>query len=307
MAGDQLAKDELEKLSHETGKPINLLVNDLANGEALPVKPLKRPYKDYRKAVKGRRGRRPMTDEEKAARKAEAARKKSPPEPIEETKQRKTGRKPRSVKPVKTYDLDEMTAKPSDEELVPSAKALLHGGGRRSIIDKHWDKILKCCYNGWSFKAIGKAIGISSQAMSMYFKRNPEKYELLANARMRLHDEMMDVLVAHAKSGRSNSWLPAITILERLFWTTWCRPEVKIQLMQLEQNSNETVQTFGGKTLQELAREIRQTHANNPNFQKAVEKLQGTAKKLEDGGLDAKAANIVLGTDDPSQEGGHDA
>ena len=73
MAGDQLAKDELEKLSHETGKPINLLVNDLANGEALPVKPLKRPYKDYRKAVKGRRGRKPMTDAEKAARKGKAA------------------------------------------------------------------------------------------------------------------------------------------------------------------------------------------------------------------------------------------
>ena len=43
MAGDQLAKDELQKLAHETGKPINLLVNDLANGEAVPVKQLKRP------------------------------------------------------------------------------------------------------------------------------------------------------------------------------------------------------------------------------------------------------------------------
>ena len=288
---------DLEKMAEEKGVRTSQLIKELAESDSGQVKPLKRPYKDYRKAVKGRRGRKPMTDEEKAARKAKAA---------AEKKLAKAKASQRE-KPVKTYDLDEMTEKPSDEELVPSAKALLHGGGRRSIIDKHWDKILKCCYNGWSFKSIGKAIGISSQAMSMYFKRNPEKYELLANARMRLHDEMMDVLVAHAKSGRANSWLPAITILERLFWTTWCRPEVKIQLMQLEQNSNETVQTFGGKTLQELAREIRQTHANNPNFQKAVEKLQGTARKLEDGGLDAKAANIVLGTDDPSQEGGHDA
>jgi len=288
---------DLEKMAEEKGVRTSQLIKELAESDSGQVKPLKRPYKDYRKAVKGRRGRKPMTDEEKAARKAKAA---------AEKKLAKAKASQRE-KPVKTYDLDEMTEKPSNEELVPSAKALLHGGGRRSIIDKHWDKILKCCYNGWSFKAIGKAIGISSQAMSMYFKRNPEKYELLANARMRLHDEMMDVLVAHAKSGRANSWLPAITILERLFWTTWCRPEVKIQLLQLEQNSNETVQTFGGKTLQELAREIRQTHANNPNFQKAVEKLQGTARKLEDGGLDAKAANIVLGTDDPSQEGGHDA
>jgi hypothetical protein len=180
------------------------------------------------------------------------------------------------------------------------------GNAKKSVFDVNWDKIVQCCYRGWTYKAICMSLGVSPMALVMYFKRHPDRKKILDNARMRLQSDMVDVLVASAKSGRSNSWLPACWLLERLFWTQFAKPEVKVQLMQMEQNTNETVQTFGGKTLEQLAREMRTLHAGNPHFEQAVESLKKESKRIEADGIPVD--DTLLGDTEVvgESEGGND-
>jgi hypothetical protein len=74
-------------------------------------------------------------------------------------------------------------------------------------------------------------------------------------------------------AARSGQWLPAAWWLERTCWQEFARPEVKLQLMDRMNNQNEVVQTFNGKSLQQINQELREKYQDNAKFQQATERV----------------------------------
>jgi len=201
--------------------------------------------------------------------------------------------------------LDEMVKRVPNVPRKPVTSDGSHRSGQTSIFDNQWPKILRCRQNGWTYSDIAQALGVSPQAFSVWLHRHPERREDLDNARMNLRNDMMDVMIGHAKAGRNNSFIAASIILERLWPRAFAQPQVQLQFAQLESAANETIQTFGGKTLQQLAQEMRQTLAGDPNFEKSVKRIDKEAKRLESEGYDVDLSVVNMITqpqDEPDQE-----
>jgi hypothetical protein len=163
-------------------------------------------------------------------------------------------------------------------------------------IESNWDKCLKAAKNGYEFQTIAKSIGVSERSFTYYLSKNPAKKQEIVNAKLAPRDLCVQVILKAAKSGQ---WLPAAWWLERTCWQEFARPEVKLQLMDRVMNQNEVVQTFNGKSLQQINEELRKDHGENPKFQRALE--SGSVEVDENGSqLDSgKSADF-------STEGGSD-
>lgn len=139
----------------------------------------------------------------------------------------------------------------------------------------HWDAILKACESGYELHQIAKSIGVSNATLGNFLTENPAARKALVQAKMKPRDLCVRTILAAAKDGQ---WLPAAWWLERTCWHEFAKPEVKLQLMDRASNQTESVQTFGGKTLAELNKELREQHSGNPQFQRALEQIRSSTE-----------------------------
>ena len=148
-------------------------------------------------------------------------------------------------------------------ELLASAPKWQKKAGRRykderlshvDMIRHHWPEILKAARNGYTFEEISASINIDRTAFHRYLRNYPDKKVELIRSKYQLRDEMLGVVV---KAARGGNWLPAMTLLERLFPQSFARPEIKLQMYDRMINSAETIeQRIGGKTMSEIKDEI---------------------------------------------------
>lgn len=188
--------------------------------------------------------------------------------------------------------IDELTRK-----VAPAARnkdGKLKAGVAMASIEQNWDKCLKAANNGYEFQTIAKSLGIGQRTFALYLKRNPKRKQQLIEAKLAPRDLCVQVILNAAKAGQ---WLPAAWWLERTCWQEFARPEVKLQLMDRVMNQNEVVQTFNGKSLQQINQELRQQHVENPNFQRAIGRSQPQVDEVRSE-LDSGGAA------DPDSEGG---
>lgn len=170
----------------------------------------------------------------------------------------------------------------------------LKPGSVAAILDSQWDKCLKAANNGYEFQTIAKTLGISHRAFLYWLKKHPKRKQQLIEAKLAPRDLCVQVILNAAKAGQ---WLPAAWWLERTCWQEFARPEVKLQMLDRVMNQNEVVQTFNGRSLQQINQELRQQHAENPNFQRAVGRNQPQ--------VDAVRSELDTGgTADSDSEGG---
>jgi hypothetical protein len=138
-------------------------------------------------------------------------------------------------------------------------------------IEENWPNILKAAQNGYEMQNIAKAVGVGERTFYKFLRRNPNKKTELVQARLKPRDTCVQVILNAAKNG---NWLPAAWWLERTCWQEFARPEVKLQLMDRMMNQNEVVQTFNGKSLQQINQELREKYGDNEGFQRATERVQ---------------------------------
>lgn len=168
-------------------------------------------------------------------------------------------------------------------EVLANKKAPTHKNGRAAygkvneIIQSQWPNMLKAAENGYEFSTIAKAIGISERTFQQFMQKNPAARQQLVQAKLKPRDLCVAVILNAAKSGQ---WLPAAWWLERTCWQEFARPEVKLQLMDRQMNQSEVVQTFGGKSLQQINQELRDKYGENPNFGRAVERSKDAVAKV---------------------------
>ncbi len=147
--------------------------------------------------------------------------------------------------------------------------AFKNGGGEQAVEDA-WPKVIKAAHNGYEMQNIAMAIGVSYRCFYKYLKKYPERKRELTEARFKPRDTCVQVILNAARSGQ---WLPAAWWLERTCWQEFARPEVKLQLMDRMNNQNEVVQTFNGKSLQQINQELREKYQDNAKFQQATERV----------------------------------
>lgn len=141
-----------------------------------------------------------------------------------------------------------------------------------------WDAILAACESGYDFSQIAKSIGVSNATFGKFLAENPEARQEIVRAKMKPRDLCVRTILQAAKRGE---WLPAAWWLERTCWQEFAKPEVKLQLLDRANNQNEVQQTFGGKTLAELNKELREQYNDNPDFKRALEQV--AAQTAENG------------------------
>lgn len=134
-----------------------------------------------------------------------------------------------------------------------------------------WDAILKACESGYELQQIAKSIGVSSATLGNFLAENPSARQALVQAKMKPRDLCVRTILNAAKEGQ---WLPAAWWLERTCWQEFAKPEVKLQLLDRATNQNEVQQTFGGKSLAEINKELREQYSGNPQFQRAMEQIR---------------------------------
>ena len=151
-------------------------------------------------------------------------------------------------------------------------------GQVKGTIERQWPNLLKAANNGYEFASMAKAIGISLRAFQVYLKRNPGRKHELVQGRLKIRDTAIGVILKAAKNG---NWIPAAWLLERLYWQEFSKPEVRLQLLDRAVNQTEVSQTFGGRSLQEINKELREVHGKNPDYKRTIEHSQ--ACTTEDG------------------------
>ena len=144
-------------------------------------------------------------------------------------------------------------------------------------IHENWHNLIKAAENGYEFNTMAKALGISERWFYKFLSKHPEKRAELVQARLKPRDTCVSVILNAAKSGQ---WLPAAWWLERTCWQEFARPEVKLQLMDRMLNQNEVVQTFNGKSLQQINAELREKYAENENFQRANQRSSSAVEQV---------------------------
>jgi hypothetical protein len=69
--------------------------------------------------------------------------------------------------------------------------------------------------------------------------------------------------------------------LERKHWQEFAKPEVSLQLLDRAEGQNEVVQTFGGKSLAEINKELREQHGGNPEFKRVLDKIDAEGDEIK--------------------------
>lgn len=173
----------------------------------------------------------------------------------------------------KKLSLDDMASKP--------APILRDGKARKGMSFRHilenWPNLIKAAENGYEFNTMAKALGVSERWFYKFLSQNPDRRAELIQARLKPRDTCVSVILNAAKSGQ---WLPAAWWLERTCWQEFARPEVKLQLMDRMLNQNEVVQTFNGKSLQQINSELREKYAENENFQRTLERSSPKVEQI---------------------------
>jgi len=173
-----------------------------------------------------------------------------------------------------TPTLEQMASTPikATQLSVKSAK-----GRVEKLINSQWKTILKAAENGYEFATIAKAIGVSEKVWAQFLAKHRAHRQQLIQAKLKPRDLCVQVILNAAKDGQ---WLPAAWWLERTCWQEFARPEVRLQLMDRENNQTEVVQTFGGKSLQQLNKELREQHGKNPQFRTAIEQSRPAVEEI---------------------------
>lgn len=139
------------------------------------------------------------------------------------------------------------------------------GYPQRKIIANNWDKILKAIGNGYSNVEICNVFGICRKTYYSYLQDNPHRKAEIERARYNTRDEMLQVILDAAAKG---NWIPAAWFLERVFPHTFAKPEVKLQMYDRLVNNDVVQQKIGGKTIDEIATELKLKYGDNENVQK---------------------------------------
>lgn len=146
-----------------------------------------------------------------------------------------------------------------------------------TTILSHWDNILKACEKGYEYTAIAAAIGVTRGQFNAFIYDYQNVRAALSRAKLKARDLCVNIILNAAKRG---DWLPAAWYLERKFWQEFAKPEVSLQLLDRAEGANEVVQTFGGKTISEVNKELRELHAGNPEFKRVMDKVEATSKEI---------------------------
>lgn len=146
------------------------------------------------------------------------------------------------------------------------------------IILSHWSSILKACEKGYEIPAIAAACGVTRGQFNSFVMGFPNVRSEMAKAKLKARDLCVNIILNAAKRG---DWLPAAWYLERKFWQEFAKPEVSLQLLDRAEGTNEVNQTFGGKTLAEINKEMREQYGNNPEFQRVMEQVDAKVDEIK--------------------------
>lgn len=142
----------------------------------------------------------------------------------------------------------------------------------------HWDNILKACEKGYEYSAIAAAIGVTKGQFNAFIYDHSNVRSELARYKLKARDLCINIILNAAKRG---DWLPAAWYLERKHWQEFAKPEVSLQLLDRAEGQNEVVQTFGGKSLTEINKELRAQHGGNPEFKRVLDKIDAECAEIK--------------------------
>lgn len=141
-----------------------------------------------------------------------------------------------------------------------------------------WDNILKACEKGYEYPAIAAAVGVTRGQFNAFIYDYPAVRYELARYKLKARDLCINIILNAAKRG---DWLPAAWYLERKHWQEFAKPEVSLQLLDRAEGQNEVVQTFGGKSLAEINKELREQHGGNPEFKRVLDKIDAEGDEIK--------------------------
>lgn len=147
-----------------------------------------------------------------------------------------------------------------------------------NTILSHWDNILKACEKGYEYSTIAAAIGVTKGQFNAFIYDFPNVRSELARYKLKARDLCINIILNAAKRG---DWLPAAWYLERKHWQEFAKPEVSLQLLDRVEGQNEVVQTFGGKSLAEINKELREQHGGNPEFKRVLDKIDAEGNEIK--------------------------
>lgn len=184
----------------------------------------------------------------------------------------------RAVKEVDDNDLpkQEMPKDIHGLASTPKWKVSKSTPGRHSaknVIESLWPQILSASRNGYTLQEIAAVLSINRLTLNNYLNRFPSKRAELFSAKYELRDEMLEVIINAAKRG---NWLPAAWTLERLFPATFARPEVKLQMYDRMVNKDIVEQKIGGKSLDEVRKELEEQYKGLPDARRFFHNTTGS-------------------------------
>lgn len=141
-----------------------------------------------------------------------------------------------------------------------------------------WDNILKACEKGYEYSTIAQAIGVTRGQFNAFIADHSNVRSELARYKLKARDLCLNIILNAAKRG---DWLPAAWYLERKYWQEFAKPEVSLQLLDRAEGQNEVSQTFGGKTLAEINKELREQHGGNPEFKRVMDKIDAESDEIK--------------------------
>lgn len=177
-----------------------------------------------------------------------------PDQPETKPKQKRPGRKPR---------VTAMTMGLTPEDLLTKKKQRKYSS--RMQISNDWPKILKAIGNGYTLTEICNVFGHNRNTMQTYLNANAHRMKELQEAKYKTRDDMLQVILDAAARG---NWIPAAWFLERVFPHTFAKPEVKLQMYDRLVNNDVVQQKIGGKSIEEIATELKLKYGDNENVQR---------------------------------------
>lgn len=135
----------------------------------------------------------------------------------------------------------------------------------RMQISNDWEKILQAVSNGYTLREICSVFNINSNTLGTYLRRNEHRMAEFQRAKYKTRDDMLKVILDAAAKG---NWIPAAWFLERVFPHTFAKPEVKLQMYDRLVNNDVVQQKIGGKTIDEIATELKLKYGDNENVQR---------------------------------------
>lgn len=168
----------------------------------------------------------------------------------------------------------------SDAKAITSRRKIGGKCKQRSIdtILSQWKNVMRACKKGYEYPMIASAIGVTRGQFNCFVAEFPEARRLLSQFKLQPRDVCINVVLNAARRG---DWLPAAWYLERKHWQEFAKPEVSLQMLDRAESQNEVVQTFGGRSLAEINKELREQHHGNPDFQRALEQIDAQVAQVK--------------------------